>query len=178
MADKKLNEVTKVTNLNNVKTFLAVMNDNTIQQMSKEDMATVVEGLIGTATTDKNGLLSAKDKAFLYQKINGSYAVKIIDLSAIEAWNAGFCKIIYFNTAINVWGEIDIVFSSQNNSPIVKAQLIAGFSEGINIYLIGGSVYVKLKDGTYESYVSGSLVKCTNEDPSIIGSNEPIIIEK
>ena len=39
----------------------------------------VVEGLIGTATTDKNGLLSAKDKAFLYQRINGSYAVKIID---------------------------------------------------------------------------------------------------
>ena len=46
MADKPLNQVTKVTNLNNVKTFLAVMNDNTIQQMSKEDMAKVVGGLL------------------------------------------------------------------------------------------------------------------------------------
>ena len=137
-----------------------------------------MEGLIGTATTDKNGLLSAKDKAFLYQRINGSYAVKIIDLSAIGEWSAEFCKIIYFNTAINVWGEIDIIFSSRKNSPIVIAQLIAGSSEGINIYLIGSSVYVKLKDESYKSYVSGSLVKCTNEDPSIIGSNEPIIIGK
>lgn len=138
----------------------------------------VVEELIGTATTDKNGLLSAKDKAFLYQKISGSYAVKIIDLSAIGLWKTEFCKIIYFNTAASVWGEIDIIFSYRNQTPVVKAQLIAGSSEGINIYLIGSSVYVKLKDESYESYVSGSLVKCTNEDPSIIGSNEPIIIGK
>ena len=42
MADKPLNQLTKVTDLSKVKTFLAVMDDNTIQQMSKEDMATVV----------------------------------------------------------------------------------------------------------------------------------------
>lgn len=44
MADKKLNEVTTVSTgtLNNVKNFLAVMNDGSIQQMSKEDMASVV----------------------------------------------------------------------------------------------------------------------------------------
>ena len=46
MADKPLNQVTKVTDLSKVKTFLAVMDDNTIQQMSKEDMATVVGGLL------------------------------------------------------------------------------------------------------------------------------------
>lgn len=50
MADKPLNQVTKVTDLSKVKTFLAVMDDNTIQQMSKEDMATVVGGLIGVVT--------------------------------------------------------------------------------------------------------------------------------
>lgn len=48
MADKPLNQVTKVTDLSKVKTFLAVMDDNTIQQMSKEDMATVVGGLVTT----------------------------------------------------------------------------------------------------------------------------------
>lgn len=49
MANKKLNEVTTVSNANisNVKTFLAVMNDGSIQQMSKEDMASVLGGLLG-----------------------------------------------------------------------------------------------------------------------------------
>lgn len=49
MANKKLNEVTTVptASINNVKTFLAVMNDNSIQQMTKEDMATVLGGLMG-----------------------------------------------------------------------------------------------------------------------------------
>lgn len=48
MANQKLNEVTTVptASINNVKTFLAVMNDGSIQQMSKEDMATVLGGLI------------------------------------------------------------------------------------------------------------------------------------
>ena len=56
MADKPLNQVTKVTDLSKVKTFLAVMDDNTIQQMSKEDMATVVGGLLPVVTESKEGL--------------------------------------------------------------------------------------------------------------------------
>lgn len=48
MANQKLNEVTTVptASINNVKTFLAVMNDGSIQQMSKADMATVLGGLL------------------------------------------------------------------------------------------------------------------------------------
>ena len=58
MEDKKLNEVTTVNSgtLANVKTFLAVMKDGTIQQMSKEDLASVVGGLIGLANKDNDGL--------------------------------------------------------------------------------------------------------------------------
>lgn len=68
MADKKLNEVTQVSSdtLNNVKSFLAVMNDGSIQQMTKADMASVLEGLIGTATDSKNGLLN---KDFIFKNI-------------------------------------------------------------------------------------------------------------
>ena len=62
MANKKLNEVTTVSsaNISNVKTFLAVMNDGSIQQMSKEDMASVLGELQGihcitTKVSDKDG---------------------------------------------------------------------------------------------------------------------------
>lgn len=49
MVNKKLNEVTTVSgvDINNVKTFLAVMNDGSIQQMSKADTASVLGELIG-----------------------------------------------------------------------------------------------------------------------------------
>lgn len=59
MANQKLNEVTTVptASINNVKTFLAVMNDNSIQQMNKEDMATVLGELLPTVKPTKNGLM-------------------------------------------------------------------------------------------------------------------------
>lgn len=59
MANQKLNEVTTVptASINNVKTFLAVMNDGSIQQMSKDDMATVLGGLLPTVKPTKNGLM-------------------------------------------------------------------------------------------------------------------------
>ena len=48
MADQKLNEISQVQSaeLADVKTFLAVMNNGEIKQMSKEDMASVVGGLL------------------------------------------------------------------------------------------------------------------------------------
>lgn len=66
MANQKLNEVTTVptASINNVKTFLAVMNDGSIQQMTKADMATVLGELIGLIElklkiSDKNGAFIA-----------------------------------------------------------------------------------------------------------------------
>ena len=49
MANKALNQVSQVqsTELANVKTFLAVMNNGEIKQMSKEDMSAVVGELNG-----------------------------------------------------------------------------------------------------------------------------------
>ena len=46
MADQKLNEIPQVqsSELANVKAFFALMTNGEIKQMSKEDMASVVEG--------------------------------------------------------------------------------------------------------------------------------------
>ena len=60
MANKALNQVSQVqsTELANVKTFLAVMNNGEIKQMSKEDMSAVVGGLLPLADGNHNGLAS------------------------------------------------------------------------------------------------------------------------
>lgn len=93
MEDKKLNEVTTVNSgtLANVKTFLAVMKDGTIQQMSKEDLASVVGGLIGTVTTEKDGIFPAKryKSSYLYKEINGGMVLSV----TLARYSGNFIKI-------------------------------------------------------------------------------------
>lgn len=54
MADKKLNEVTKVTDMAYVPVIMA---DGSIGQIAKADLASVVAGLIGNASYSKTGLM-------------------------------------------------------------------------------------------------------------------------
>ena len=74
MEDKKLNEVTTVNSgtLANVKTFLAVMQDGTIQQMSKEDLASVVGELLSSL-----GLYPFMDKGKA-SEVNPNKSLKIL----------------------------------------------------------------------------------------------------
>ena len=58
-------------NINNVKTFLAVMANGSIQQMSKENMASVLGELLPEATPTNDGLMS-KYKAVM-QLTNSSW---------------------------------------------------------------------------------------------------------
>ena len=146
MADKPLNQVTKVTDLSKVKTFLAVMDDNTIQQMSKEDMATVVGGLIGTATTEKNGLMS-KD---IYRRIE-SYDIttqsgKFTHLFNLKLFAQG-CAYIKFGDTTN------------NNASI--------FIVDINNRSNGSSVSVVLSKTTINGNLTANLYARRNSDSSI-----------
>ena len=54
MADRKLNEVPVV---NDISHLLGVRSNGEIIRISKENMASVLGGLIGTATASKNGLV-------------------------------------------------------------------------------------------------------------------------
>jgi hypothetical protein len=146
MADKPLNEVTKVTNLNNVKTFLAVMNDNTIQQMSKEDLASVVGGLIGTATTEKNGLMS-KD---IYRRIE-SYD--------ITTQSGKFT--LLFNLKLFAQGCAYIKFGDTTNNNA------STFIVDINNRSNGSSVSVILSKTTINGNLTANLYARRNSDSSI-----------
>ena len=107
MANQKLNEVTTVptASINNVKTFLAVMNDGSIQQMSKEDMATVLGGLLGNPLgfkqilTHSDDLNNIYDGVFSYlneDKPSNSYGtnttlIQLTTKGRIDKWQVAFC---------------------------------------------------------------------------------------
>ena len=66
MADKKLNEVTKVTDMAYVPVIMA---DGSIGQIAKADLASVVAGVINSDTMLKNKMLSS----FQVDKASGSF---------------------------------------------------------------------------------------------------------
>lgn len=54
MADKKLNEVSQLTDFD----YALVVKGNDVAKVTKQQLATILGGLIGTATANKNGLMS------------------------------------------------------------------------------------------------------------------------
>ena len=53
MADKKLNEVSQLTDFD----YALVVKGNDVAKVTKQQLATILGGLIGTATASKNGLV-------------------------------------------------------------------------------------------------------------------------
>ena len=90
MANKALNQVSQVqsTELANVKTFLAVMNNGEIKQMSKEDMSAVVGGLLPIVSAIQNGLMSSKG------------FIEKTDITDANTRFCGFCRGVFENTPI------------------------------------------------------------------------------
>lgn len=141
MADKKLNEVTTIntTTLNNVKNFLAVMNDGSIQQMSKQDMASVVGGLIGTANTNKDGLMPS------YRAMNILYSEgKPIKITISE--NEGFALLFTAVKNHESSGQSIITVSGYSNGIIATSIRRGSYISGIsyNATSSGIDIYVKL----------------------------------
>lgn len=125
MANQKLNEVTTVptASINNVKTFLAVMNDNSIQQMTKEDMATVLGGLQNLNTYFKDRGLTNSDTFDFNNAATGVYTV-----------NNRQCQ----NQPIN---EIGVLLC-------FRSTYIAQFF----VSLIGNKTYVRTRDNLQDSW--------------------------
>uniref|UniRef100_UPI00189E8A70 hypothetical protein n=1 Tax=Phocaeicola vulgatus TaxID=821 RepID=UPI00189E8A70 len=54
MADKKLNQVSQLTDFD----YALVVKGNDVAKVTKQQLATILGELIGTATANKNGLMS------------------------------------------------------------------------------------------------------------------------
>lgn len=176
MADKKLNEVTKVTDLSKVKTFLAVMEDNTIQQMSKEDMAAVVGGLIGTATIEKNGLLPYRMASFttdfstsdivlnfstIYNLqsflitcyLNGTFSTYLVNPSMYQSTN--FFEVRYLGRQ-----DIEIYAKAGDNRIFIKPSSTSNGSLSIQLLNNKSGAFKGLDKGTVpEDFTKINMVK-------------------
>lgn len=169
MEDKKLNEVTTVNSgtLANVKTFLAVMQDGTIQQMSKEDLASVMSGLVGAATISKNGLMPA------YMAIDTAYTEgKPIKYSLTN--NLGFSFMVSVFKNHEIGGNSIVAISGYSGGIVASAIRKGGWLSSISYVSKsdGIDVYIKLS-----SYVFVS-VACSGSSRSIFLSSPGTLVDE
>ena len=96
MADRKENELTKANNFAYVRALDS--NGNSIQ-ISKSDLVSVLEELIGTATNSKSGLMSKQSNLILRQSFLSNKVFKLVDGNEIGMWQP--CMFIFMSCNTN-----------------------------------------------------------------------------
>ena len=125
MADKKLNEVTKVTDMAYVP---VIMSDGSIGQIAKADLASVVAGLIGNANYSKTGLMPlgyaytsgtrtmAKDEVYILGGVEGLFLFQ--DIASYSHWHVMFkAKGVLLDLSNKAFGYLKL--STEGNNLVI-----------------------------------------------------------
>lgn len=118
MADKKLNEVQKVTDMAYVPVILA---DGSVGQIAKADLASVVAGYIGTFSQSNKGTLAA----------SGTKTIEVpnrtLSFVAITSWSYYWIYAVFFSGSDSISGielasnkRSDVEISFESNKVIAK----------------------------------------------------------
>ena len=177
---------TSGTNANDVKEFFALMSDGSIKRMPKEDMATVLGGLIGVATQTKDGLLEAGK----FGGVNDTYSTILIEtkgnkqvtaslILSISAVTSGRPSLYY----------IAIYRSTGVTPPKVEVKLLSG-TYSIQIVTktdSDGSFRIYAKRVNYTPVLSATmycnigtsnlLMSKVNDESELEGSTEATLVE-
>lgn len=122
MADKKLNEVSQLTDFD----YALVVKGNDVAKVTKQQLATILEELIGVATSEKDGLMPS------IQRMTTSYQKNQQKL---------YCKIAEFeNDTTGISMLISVFKNHENSSPSVV--LLTGYSDGLSVNSIKRGTYL------------------------------------
>lgn len=131
MADKKLNEVSQLTDFD----YALVVKGNDVAKVTKQQLATLLGGLIGVANAEKNGLMSKNNYIKIAQSITSTKLIKI------ESWD-GYSTLVFIRTS-GATGLYSIDGNWANNAKITRLSGPLG-KDHFNAYREGnGNIYVK-----------------------------------
>lgn len=121
MADKKLNQVSQLTDFD----YALVVKGNNVAKVTKQQLATILGGLIGVATSEKDGLMPS------IQRMTTSY----------QKYQQKYCKIAEFeNDTTGISMLISVFKNHENSSPSVV--LLTGYSDGLSVNSIKRGTYL------------------------------------
>ena len=145
MADKKLNEVSQLTDFD----YALVVKGNDVAKVTKQQLATILGGLIGTATKEKTGLsdsIQALNSTF-YSISSGS---KNATLFKVCDYGKNILHRLYIYSAPNGTSDtcryIRVILSDNN---IFANMLLAKGGSNIRLFKDETSFYVYTYNGTW-----------------------------
>ena len=114
--------------------------------------------LIGTATSNKSGLMSPK----LYCAIPNSYVVngatelkgKYVKIISVNDWNGSIINVKVSNYGNGSYFYIILCLATNNISRWVSGKLIAGNISGFSFYRVDKSIYMFIPDSIQDLYVT------------------------
>ena len=148
MADKKLNEVTKVTDMAYVP---VIMSDGSIGQIAKADLASVVAGLLPIVSVNNKGLVPKEN----YGIVSGFNSWVGNDTNhRIASIQTNYFVAIICVSQYNTEAKVFIVSVGKDKIP--KATTISGSSSGITFSVSDGGLCIS---GAYDKNVVVILIK-------------------
>lgn len=114
--------------------------------------------LIGTATSNKSGLMSPK----LYCAIPNSYVVngatelkgKYVKIISVNDWNGSIINVKVSNYGNGSYFYIILCLATNNIGRWVSGKLIAGNISGFSFYRVDKSIYMFIPDSIPDLYVT------------------------
>lgn len=144
MADKKLNEVSTLTDFD----YALVVKGNDVAKVTKQQLATILRGLIGMATTGKDGLMSKNQVCRGLGKDNNMHCCLKFEIKSFGECVNGF---IYVADTNGVTSTIAVSATIWNTTR-VYCKLINGGNEyiqSISYKKEAGSILIFIKISQY-----------------------------
>lgn len=149
------NELPTVTDAANVR---VLQSSGDAAKMTMQSLASKLGELIGTATSNKSGLMSPK----LYCAIPNSYVVngatelkgKYVKIISVNDWNGSIINVKVSNYGNGSYFYIILCLATNNIGRWVSGKLIAGNISGFSFYRVDKSIYMFIPDSIPDLYVT------------------------
>ena len=124
MADKKLNEVSQLTDFD----YALVVKGNDVAKVTKQQLATILGELLPLATAGKNGLMSISDKRRMGRNFSKGYW----KLAESNVWYNHYGALIYGASPASANGVLLAVCWTGIN---YSANILSGFNKNVRLYI-------------------------------------------
>lgn len=180
MADKKLNEVSQLTDFD----YALVVKGNDVAKVTKAQLASIVGELLPVATAENDGLMSMKT----YRAVSNSFVVnaasghkgKYVKIAAGRIWNSDIINLRISNYGTGELFYVIIALISNEEPRWFFGKSIIGELGNLGIYRVGLDVYVYIpidsKDLIVDLNVSTGDVFYGNIVEDSIDTSIPIVI--
>ena len=125
MADKKLNQVSQLTDFD----YALVVKGNDVAKVTKQQLATILGELIGTATGNKSGLMSVEDKKRLGRRFFKGYT-KLVES---KYWYNHYVALIFGASPASNLGSL-IAIDWKGNE-LISVTRFFGNNDNVKLYL-------------------------------------------